>query len=338
MNIVVDTGDNLKAGYLPHYSCCWGPFKSKIFRLRNTVVFGVPLKAEYLRFTMAIESQSESREHAHYSCCCWGPFDSRALTYILLWIVLYEWITNVSAKWGTFTRETPRERQMPRSPPFKTHHWLQMHGHLTLVSKAKMIWHVECDASNVGGSAILSQTGRPITFLSRSVKASVWTSLPRCCTIRHRDYLNKETAQIPGWSPFHFSHRTKVQFLWRTKILLTNSYKPCLWQTGSDINLVCYERVSFKWFIMKYRSFSKEIISNYMQSRYHNQRVEAECFHACATLNKQTRQGIFLFRFWKFQVGFLIILLHSKPLMFWQQEKLRMHWGYFFPPNAHRLC
>jgi len=30
------------------------------------------------------------------------------------------------------------------------HHWLQMHGHLALVSKAKMIWHVECDASNVG--------------------------------------------------------------------------------------------------------------------------------------------------------------------------------------------
>ena len=70
LNIVMDTGDNLKAGYLPHYSCCWGPFKSKIFRSRITVVFGVPLKAEYLHFTMATEGPSESRAPAHYSCCC----------------------------------------------------------------------------------------------------------------------------------------------------------------------------------------------------------------------------------------------------------------------------
>jgi len=39
---------------------------------------------------------------------------------------------------------------MPHSPPFKTHHWLQMHGHLALVSKAKMIWHVDRDAIKCG--------------------------------------------------------------------------------------------------------------------------------------------------------------------------------------------
>jgi len=83
LNIVMDTGDNLKAGYLPHCSCGWGPFKSKIFRLYITVflrflwrqntyasqwLLRAHLKAEHLHITVAVVEGTLTADHLLIFC------------------------------------------------------------------------------------------------------------------------------------------------------------------------------------------------------------------------------------------------------------------------------
>jgi len=77
---------------LTHYSCCRGPFESKVL----TLAIG---GAEYLHITFAVG----------------GPFESKILTYDMLRSILYEWIIVFSSKmWKIITLETPLGRPLNR--------------------------------------------------------------------------------------------------------------------------------------------------------------------------------------------------------------------------------
>jgi len=50
---------------LTHYSCCWGPFKSRIVRLRITMAVGGVLKAEHLGHALQLLLSALSKQSAY---------------------------------------------------------------------------------------------------------------------------------------------------------------------------------------------------------------------------------------------------------------------------------
>jgi len=67
-----------RIGYSTHYSCCWGPYKSRVLNALQ-LLLGAPSKTEYLRITVAVEGSSKT-EYLHITVAV-RPFKNRELMH-----------------------------------------------------------------------------------------------------------------------------------------------------------------------------------------------------------------------------------------------------------------
>jgi len=62
LHIALSYGNPFKIEYLTHYSCCCGPFKSRVLNALQ-LLLGALSKAEYLHITVAVVGPFKSRVH-----------------------------------------------------------------------------------------------------------------------------------------------------------------------------------------------------------------------------------------------------------------------------------